>query len=874
MKKILILLLLPCLVLADAAIFSGSDVKILKQNLDLFGVAKILSGSVDPSAGGGIAAPVGSIYMSTTAGMWQKTGAGATAWTKYQLKPVSLTADVSGVLPVTNGGTGVSSFTAGSVIFMDGTTLTEDNSNFFWDATNKRLGIGTNTPTVTLDVHSSTLPVVQVNHTGAQGTSSGGTLQLISDDGSGLLSGNRLGAFQFDSVYDGTHAYSTGAALAAFATENWTSTAQGTQLRFNVTANGTNSRTTAMTINQDSGVNINSSSANALTVGPNGTTNPVLQVDTSTASQDSGVKITGAASGTSSVVSATGSVTNVPLSLSSKGASSVSLQIGGTTRYLMTSFNHTFSMALSSLASNPRFGITGGADTSLTASTEAPSVYFNIGQTRSHSTGNYALQRDFRITPSTHAFAGASTVTTAAGFAVDGAPIAGSNASITNSSSIYTGGVNVGSGVTSSYGAYINANSGATNNYSAVFTGGNVGINTTSPGYRLTIAEGGTDPAASTAGIRITNAPTYTVTNPGTPYTIFGTVNPSVASGQTLSSVIGILSDSGNTNNSGTVTNQYGMQVQFGSKTGSSGSFGNVYGLNVIPYAQAGTINNSYAIFISQTQSGGTVNNSYGIYQADSGAKNYFNGSMGLGITSPAVKLHQDGGTSTATSHKFTAGTTTGQTATDGFDIGITTTGAAEIRQYENLALSLFTNNTQRMQIAAGGGVAIGSSSPTTSAALDIQGTTGAVLLPRLTSAQRNALTATAGMIIYNTDNTQVECYYAAWGPCTSRSNSTQTSLTFLGTISISLEKDRQTILVGTSGGSVTLSSTPFGSSAPLDGTEITLIGNSDTNMPVIPVNDAAKGILGYQVTLGRGQTVTYVYNASLDRYVIKSTSN
>lgn len=366
------------------------------------------------------------------------------------------------------------------------------------------VGIGTTTPTAKLDVHSTTNPIIQSNLLGSQGTSGGGTVQVLSDPLAAILSGSRLGAFQFTGAYDGSSNFANGALINAFATENWSPSAQGTKMEFRVTANGANSRSTAMIIDQDSSVNINSTSANALTVGPNGTTNPVLQVDTSTASQDSGVKITGAASGTSSVVSATGSVTNVPLALSSKGASGVSLQIGGTTRYLMTSFNHTFSMGLSSAASNPRFGLTGGADNSLTASTEAPSVYFNIGQTRSHSTGNYALQRDFRITPSTHAFAGASTITTAAGLAIDGAPIAGSNATFTNSSSIYTGGVNVGSGVTSSYGAYINANSGATNNYSAVFMNGNVGIGTSNPTTALTvngnITNTGTAPTISSCG--------------------------------------------------------------------------------------------------------------------------------------------------------------------------------------------------------------------------------------------------------------------------------------------------------------------------------------------------------------------------------------
>jgi len=37
--------------------------------------------------------------------------------------------------------------TSGSVLFSNGTTIAQDNANFFWDDTNNRLGIGTNAPT-------------------------------------------------------------------------------------------------------------------------------------------------------------------------------------------------------------------------------------------------------------------------------------------------------------------------------------------------------------------------------------------------------------------------------------------------------------------------------------------------------------------------------------------------------------------------------------------------------------------------------------------------------------------------------------------------------------------------------------------------------
>jgi len=57
-----------------------------------------------------------------------------------------------GPLTLANGGTNSTGFTAGSIIFSNGTALSLDNSNLFWDDANNRLGINTNTPTVSLSV--------------------------------------------------------------------------------------------------------------------------------------------------------------------------------------------------------------------------------------------------------------------------------------------------------------------------------------------------------------------------------------------------------------------------------------------------------------------------------------------------------------------------------------------------------------------------------------------------------------------------------------------------------------------------------------------------------------------------------------------------
>lgn len=150
--RIIIILMLPIMALADAVIFSGNDVKTLKQNIDLFGVAKIMSGTLDPSAGGGVAAPQGSLYLSTVNGTYEKTGAGNTAWTKLALLPVDLTTDVTGVLPIANGGTNNSTaYTAGSVVFSNGTSLTQDNANLFWDDANDRLTVGSTVNSFTIN---------------------------------------------------------------------------------------------------------------------------------------------------------------------------------------------------------------------------------------------------------------------------------------------------------------------------------------------------------------------------------------------------------------------------------------------------------------------------------------------------------------------------------------------------------------------------------------------------------------------------------------------------------------------------------------------------------------------------------------------------
>ena len=71
---------------------------------------------------------------------------------------LSLTAGVTGTLPVANGGTGTATaFTVGSVVFAGASGVyTQNNTKFFWDNTNYRLGVNTGAPNTTLSIVSNT----------------------------------------------------------------------------------------------------------------------------------------------------------------------------------------------------------------------------------------------------------------------------------------------------------------------------------------------------------------------------------------------------------------------------------------------------------------------------------------------------------------------------------------------------------------------------------------------------------------------------------------------------------------------------------------------------------------------------------------------
>jgi len=83
-------------------------------------------------------------------------------------------------------------------------------------------------------------------------------------------------------------------------------------------------------------------------------------------------------------------------------------------------------------------------------------------------------------------------------------------------------------------------------------------------------------------------------------------------------------------------------------------------------------------------------------YSMSSVGNLFLNRGAGPTAYNAAARLHLDSGTATASTIKLTAGTTTGQTSSDGFDLGIDSSANAEIRNREDTALIFYQNNTDR----------------------------------------------------------------------------------------------------------------------------------------------------------------------------------
>ena len=131
----------------------------------------LLDGNIDSDTVA--SSPVrGGVIVGNSASKWAQQTLGTSGYYLRSngtdlLYSALLMGDASGVLAVANGGTATSTaFTAGSVVFAGASGVySQDNANLFYDATNKRLGIG-GVPIATLDMigPDSTYSELSIRH--------------------------------------------------------------------------------------------------------------------------------------------------------------------------------------------------------------------------------------------------------------------------------------------------------------------------------------------------------------------------------------------------------------------------------------------------------------------------------------------------------------------------------------------------------------------------------------------------------------------------------------------------------------------------------------------------------------------------------------
>lgn len=180
------------------------------------------------------------------------------------------------VLRMSQGGTGSSAFATGGMCFSDGTKLTTDAANIFWDNSGKLLGIGINAPTTQYNSYTTSTTVepfkVEINgvNTGQRhinlvtyyngngnvgpyfmGTQYGGSkaspLALVANDLLFAVAGEG---------YNGSALTGRRARISMFTEEIWNTTNNGSRITFETTPNGSTSIAERMRIDNAGQVGI------------------------------------------------------------------------------------------------------------------------------------------------------------------------------------------------------------------------------------------------------------------------------------------------------------------------------------------------------------------------------------------------------------------------------------------------------------------------------------------------------------------------------------------------------------------------------------------------------------------------------------------
>lgn len=318
------------------------------------------------------------------------------------------------------------------------------------------------------------------------------------------------------------------------------------------------------------------------------------------------------------------------------------------------------------------------------------------------------------------------------------------------------------------------------NIYSAV--SGNVGIGTPTPAQQLEITASMRMPAT-------TNSTTGVIYK-GTTQFIHDFKSPSAFGYNTF---IGL--------GSGNFTMGTGVGYQASSNTGvgintlaalTSGYENTGLGCFALTSTTTGFQNTAVGQQAMITNIGGQQNTAIGVYALYSNNSGSFNTAVGLG----ANYYNQAGSNNTIIGNEAGKGTSVHSKSGNifiGYQAGYFETGSQKLYiENSGSTTPLIGGDFSVDEVYINGKMGIGTSTPSVSALLDLTSTTKGLILPRMTTGQRTAMSGVDGLIVYDTDIDDIFLFRnGAWGQALSSASGwtvkgntgTAPATNFLGTI-------------------------------------------------------------------------------------------
>lgn len=148
------------------------------------------------------------------------------------------------------GGGGTPAGNTGEIQFNNGGSFGA-SSGFFWDNTNGRLGVGLNTG-LTNEITASVASVdgIASFNTAASSATAGSNITVYSNDNAALVSGDRLGGFNFGGS-TGVGTIGTGASIQAFSAGTFAPSSIPSVMTFSTVAGATNTLSERFRIHND-----------------------------------------------------------------------------------------------------------------------------------------------------------------------------------------------------------------------------------------------------------------------------------------------------------------------------------------------------------------------------------------------------------------------------------------------------------------------------------------------------------------------------------------------------------------------------------------------------------------------------------------------